>query len=466
MFMCVDSQVRSGPERAPTATPDSAGAVAPILAGAGASVPNEHRRYGRPVAQQPVATREVVIVGAGPAGIAAGITARRLGLDAVVIDKARFPRDKTCGDGLTTGALRALDRLGFDVRELPSYARIDETVLVAPSGRQVSLPLPAADRGEFAGVVPRVDLDDALVAHARACGVEVREGVRVTEVSTDRDRDHVHLVLDHGERVAARWVIAADGHWSSVRRLVAPAPTGTDTPTDTPTDLGTWHAFRQYFRGVADPRLWVVFDADLLPGYAWVFPTGDGRANVGFGVLRDPDDGAPSGKRLAALWRDVLAQPVMRDILGPDAEPDESHRAWPIPASFDADRLAHGRVLFTGDAAGVVDPMTGEGIAQALDTGALAAQAIARDATPTAVTARYRRDVTRDLGIDLRFAGALQRLLRTPMGANAAIGAAALTPWTRRNFARWMFEDYPRAALLTPRRWHARMFEKPGAYAG
>jgi len=207
----------------------------------------------------------------------------------------------------------------------------------------------------------------------------------------------------------------------------------------------------------------VLFDADLLPGYAWIFPVGGGRANVGFGVLRDRRGGT-SGKQLAALWRDVVTRSHVCDVLGPSAEPEGAHRAWPIPANFDAARLASGRVLFAGDAAGVVDPMTGEGIAQALDTGAVAASAIAHDATPHAVATAYRRDVSRALGRDLRFASALQQVLRSRAGAEAAIMAASATPWTRRNFARWMFEDYPRAALLTPGRWNRRTFTPPGAY--
>ena len=96
----------------------------------------------------------------------------------------------------------------------------------------------------------------------------------------------------------------------------------------------------------------MLFDADLLPGYAWVFPVGGGRANVGFGVLRDRRAGA-SGKQLAALWRDVHRRDrAMREVLGPRAEPDATHRAWPIPARYDRARLASGRVLFAGDAAG------------------------------------------------------------------------------------------------------------------
>ncbi len=109
--------------------------------------------------------------------------------------------------------------------------------------------------------------------------------------------------------------------------------------------------------------------------------------------------------------------------------------------------------------------MTGEGIAQALETGALAVRAIAASpGDPDAVARRYRDAVDRALGRDLKFAALLQHILRVPLGARAAIAAASLTPWTRRNFARWMFEDYPRALVLTPGRWHRGMFSGPGAY--
>jgi flavin-dependent dehydrogenase len=197
-----------------------------------------------------------------------------------------------------------------------------------------------------------------------------------------------------------------------------------------------------------------------------VFPVGDGRANVGFGVLRDRHTDAPGGKALAAQWRTLADRPHLRRALGPDAQPEGTVRAWPIPAAYDGARLTHGRALFVGDAADVVDPMTGEGIAQALETGALAARAIA--ASPldaAAATRRYRGDVDRALGRDLRFAALLQHILRVPLGARGAILAASLTPWTRRNFARWMFEDYPRALVLTPDRWRRGMFTTAGAYS-
>jgi flavin-dependent dehydrogenase len=346
---------------------------------------------------------------------------------------------------------------------LPSYAPVTETVLVSPTGREVVVPLP--ERGAYAGVVTRMELDAALVEVARARGVEIREHAGVVDVRDDGAS--VTATLADGTTEQARWLVAADGHYSPVRRMLGTSDSdGTALgPALGPARGTNWHAFRQYFTGVDDRRLWVLFEEDFLPGYAWVFPVGDGRANVGFGVLRDPADDAPSGKALAAQWRTLADRPSVRRALGDRARPEGTHRAWPIPASYDRTRLVHGRALFTGDAANVVDPMTGEGIAQALETGALAVRAIAASPDDAdVVTRRYRDDVERTLGADLRFAALLQHILRVPLGARGAIAAASLTPWTRRNFARWMFEDYPRALVLTPRRWRRGMFTGPGAY--
>jgi geranylgeranyl reductase family protein len=394
-----------------------------------------------------IAHVDVLVVGAGPAGTAAAITAHRLGLSVACIDRAHFPRDKTCGDGLTAGALRALEALGVPVPELASAQPVDTAVVRGPAGRSVTLPLPTD--GHHAVVARRADLDAALVARARAEGIPVLEGHAVTGVEVRHDE----VRICHDTQVTrARFVVAADGHNSAVRRLVNP---------DHPVDLGTWHAFRQYFGGVEDRRLWVLFEPDLLPGYAWVFPLPGGRANVGFGVLRDA---STSGRALAARWRDLLNRPSVRAVLGPRAEPVDRARAWPIPTGFGARRATAGRVLFAGDAAGAVDPMTGEGIAQALESGILAGRAIAGGGPVAAVGARYRAALDRALGRDLRLAARLQRVLRTRAGTSAALALVDLSPWTRRNFARWMFEDYPRALLLTPERWSRGALSPPGAY--
>src|SRR5665647_3190735 len=130
---------------------------------------------------------DVVVVGAGPAGCAAAIVLRRRGLDVVVIDKARFPRDKICGDGLTTSALRELDDLGLDPADVPSWIQVHDVVVRSPSGHEVVLPLPR-DGGTYAAVSRRRDLDAALVAVARANGADIREGTALAAVSESPER--------------------------------------------------------------------------------------------------------------------------------------------------------------------------------------------------------------------------------------------------------------------------------------
>src|SRR5690606_31614252 len=130
-----------------------------------------------------------------------------------------FPRDKTCGDGLTAQALRLLERLGVDVRALTDCTTVREAVLVSPSGRRVVLPL--SPRGVTSAVVPRQVLDATLVAHACRRGVDVRTGAPLTALdglpAGHADEAGVCAQVD-GLGVVARHVIAADGHWSAVRR--------------------------------------------------------------------------------------------------------------------------------------------------------------------------------------------------------------------------------------------------------
>ncbi|CAN5649533.1 geranylgeranyl reductase family protein [soil metagenome] len=398
-------------------------------------------------------TADVVIVGAGPAGAAAAITLAEAGRRAVLVDKATFPRDKICGDGLTTGALRLLERLGVDHEAIGSWTPVDDVHVASPSGRVATFPLPRG-RGAYAVVTRRMDLDAAIVDRARAAGATVVEGSEVVG-ATEQD-DRVTLTLADGSTVSAPYVIAADGMWSPLRKLLG---------TAVPGYLGEWHAFRQYFRntGPQSRQLWVWFEPDLLPGYAWSFPLPDGGANVGFGIQR----GAKiATKDMKALWPELLARPHIAAVLGPDAEPESRHQAWPIPARVDDITLAAGRVLWVGDAAAATDPMTGEGIGQALQTGILAAEAVLSGGPHDAgaVRACYEQAVARDLAADHKMSLLLIRALRHRRGARIAIRVADATPWTRRNFARWLFEDEPRAIAFTPRRWHRQFLSRDGAY--
>ena len=397
---------------------------------------------------------DVAVVGGGPAGAAAAITVARAGREVVLIDKARFPRDKCCGDGLTAAALRELEALGLSPDSVAGWQPVVDVHLRSPSGRVVDLPLPRGPgQGLFAVVAPRSTLDAAVLDLARAAGAKVLDGHALKGASPSAEG--VELVVVGLGTVRAPYVVGADGAWSPLRKALG---------AHQPGYLGDWHAFRQYFTGCGPLArdLWVWFDPDLLPGYAWSFPLPDGRANVGFGLERNDEFDA---HRMGELWPELLQRPHVREVLGPSAVPEAPHKAWPIPARVREVPLtaAGGRVLFAGDAACATDPLTGEGIAQALLTGRRAAEAILRGGH---VASRYEAAVRHDLFADHWLGKVLSHHgLSHRKGARIAIRAAGTSDWTRRNFARWLFEDYPRAVVGTPRRWRRGTLKAPGAYS-
>ncbi len=398
---------------------------------------------------------DLLIIGGGPAGAAAAIVANDAGLKTVVVDKAHFPRDKCCGDGLTANALRQLEKLGFDPSTVPSWKVVNEVVVSAPSGRNVTLPLPSGS--VFSAVARRAELDDELLKLAAARGADVRQNHELIKIEPN-DAAVVATVATQSDserqemEIKAKHVIAADGMWSPTRKMLG---------TNLEGYRGDWHAFRQYFTNVspqAQSQLMVWFEPDLLPGYVWSFPLGDGGANVGFGILR----GSKPIQAMKTLWPDILARPHISAAIGEAATPEAPHRAWPIPARLGALEPTSGRVLFVGDALAATDPMTGEGIGQALDTGMAAVEAIRTGSSQADV--HYRKWLDHNMQPDHNLAATLSGLLGKQRWVDLSLAAADFSGWTRRNFARWLFEDYPRAALFTPRRWRRGLFSSPGAY--
>ena len=395
-----------------------------------------------------------VIVGAGPSGTAAATLLAKAGKSVCVVDKATFPRDKCCGDGLTTLALRELEKIGFVPSTVASWKTIHSARLRSPSGREVEVPRPSG-QGQYAAVATRLDLDAALVEHARNAGAEIRENCEFLNITAENN--FAVISFTDGTSVTAQHVIAADGMWSPVRKSLGLLEEGY---------LGEWHAFRQYATNITGPAqngLYVWFEPDLLPGYAWSFPLADGKVNIGFGVLRD-------GKRriqtMKHTWEDLLTRPHIVQTLGEGFTLVDRHTAWPIPANITSAVLHHRNVMFVGDAARATDTLTGEGIGQALLTGVLAAQAILDPASHSASesAAIYAKHARQHLAADHHMSSLLSKMLSRPLIARGAVRIVGLNNWTRSNFARWMFEDEARAVALTPRRWHRKFLKQRGAY--
>lgn len=337
------------------------------------------------------------MVGGGPAGAAAAYHLARRGIDVLVVDKATFPREKVCGDGLAPRGVRALLEMGVDPATEGGFTRVDG---LRVHGLGVRLDLPWPEVGEFPpyGLVrTRHDLDQLLLRRAEAAGARVWEGAEATGPALERGWVVGAMVRRDGteELVRASFAVACDGASS---RFAARAGVRRDPARP----LGI--AARRYFRVErGETRLfesWLqLWDGHrLLPGYGWIFPLGDGLVNVGAGLLNT-----------YRRFRDISARRVYELFLAQVASERGLTEAnavgpvlsGPLPMGMNRRPLAVPGLLVAGDAGGLVNPFNGEGIAYAMESAQVAAEllhdALVRDRPgvahlyPTVLRERYGR---------------------------------------------------------------------------
>jgi menaquinone-9 beta-reductase len=315
-------------------------------------------------------TLHVAIVGAGPAGSSAATFLAQQGARVTLLERNRFPRDKTCGDGCTPRALWMLERLGLGaLTSGTEAAAVDSVYSISPGGVKLKARIPPRLFGGKACVIPRQVLDERLVRRAVQAGAELREGVRVEGL--EWDDTGVLLRCREGESLRADVVLGCDGSPSVVRRALG-AP-------DFPEHEGAF-AVRAYYEGVrlSHPRSLALFwEEELLPAYGWIFPLPDGRANVGLGMRADQL--AASRAKLPELMERFCASPhVAAELNG--ARRLGRVKGHHLPYGSFAHHTTFNRALLLGDAAGFVNPLTGEGIEFALESGAFAAESVAEAA--------------------------------------------------------------------------------------
>lgn len=367
-------------------------------------------------------TADVIVVGAGPAGSTAATYLARAGVDVLLLEKTTFPREKVCGDGLTPRGTKQLLALGIDISG-PEWIR-NTGLRVIGGGITLELPWPTlADFPNFGVSRTRKDFDELLADTAVAAGARLHQGVSITDPI--RDERTGRIIGVSGKRgkepitFHAPLVIGADGNSTRIATGM-----GIHRREDRPMGV----AVRRYYRSEqrshdelleSHLELWDRTDPaqpQLLPGYGWIFPLGDGTVNVGLGMLSSSKAFRGTNyRKLLQTWLD--GTPEEWGLREENAIGKVGSAA--LPMGFN--RTPHYRdgLLLIGDAGGMVNPFNGEGIAYAMESAAIASGAVLQargrgDAGREAALAGYITAMRSHIGAYYRLGGAFSTLIGKP----------------------------------------------------
>ncbi len=367
---------------------------------------------------------DIIVAGGGPAGSTAALIAARAGRRVVLIDAAMFPRDKACGDLIGSYAIGELRRRAIELDVIDQTEPLSGAFVFAPDGTRFGATLGIrAARRLGARVIPRRIFDALLVAAAIQAGAAFVQARVVTAV-----RDAYGAVcgvqLTDGTALRAPITIGADGWGSAVARTL-------EIPPRRPAEIGI--AARVYIENVSEAgtemRFYVGRRGD---GYGWIFPLGNGVANVGLGFVR----GEPGSGDLGAAFARFLERPELRG--GREAG---ARLVWPIPFGWRTTPVHGAGIMLAGDAASLASPLSGSGIHTAIASGALAADvalwALARGDYSAASLQCYERRL-QPIARRLQVERALHAAVGTSSGAQQALNVARWIPGAGRVAAPWL----------------------------
>jgi geranylgeranyl reductase family protein len=351
-----------------------------------------------------------IVVGAGPGGSAAAAFLAQKGWRVLLIDKATFPRDKVCGDFISPRSLRVLQALGCShAIERAAPNRLNAASLYLNGEKITAGKIPqVGNLPDYGYTLPRLRFDEIVFRQAQASGVETIEACEVKDLTFSKTGVEV-IAQKEGKpyRFNSRLLIGADGAHSTVARILgAPVHNSKNTII----------ALRAYFDGVRgdSQQADLFFDASYFPGYAWIFPLGNGRANVGLGMAQDVYKNHDINLRQRMLdW--IEYDPIARQRLE-GARMDGRITGWPLNTYRSSGGNFFERVLLIGDAASFVDPINGEGIHTALESARIAAQvadeALKADDFSSAFLARYEKEWRAAFDLDLRTADFIVTIIK------------------------------------------------------
>ena len=352
---------------------------------------------------------DVVIAGGGPAGASAAARLVDKGYSVVLVDRHTFPRDKVCGDFVGPAGLAELAALGISgLDEFRTSNLIHSAALFLDGKTLIEQPLPIVEGLPAHGrVIPRITLDHWLWQAALARGAQPLQGHKVESYESHADGISIKLTGGKTKSLRARLLLAADGSASAIaRQLSGEKPDRRDRIV----------AVRAYYENVSGPmdRCDLLFCGDSFPGYYWLFPTGPKTANVGLGMVLETLP--PTTSRLADLLDELVQRdPVLQERLG-SARQVGTTVGWPLMTYNRARPVIANRLLLLGDAAGLINPINGEGIQYALESGRWAAdaasRALAADRLDVAGLAGYETVLRERMDYDMALAGLIVTVIR------------------------------------------------------
>ncbi|MBI3587781.1 NAD(P)/FAD-dependent oxidoreductase [Candidatus Micrarchaeota archaeon] len=324
---------------------------------------------------------DAIIVGGGPGGSSCAAFLSQMGRKVLLLDKANFPRDKTCGDGISGKSLRALKELGVTDRiERAPHGKITGVTFSSPDGTVIDIPLSKStesnpEKIEYGYCARREVFDAILFENAKKLATRTLEGFTVTDLVWEGEGTGARVVGVKGTaktggemEFRGNVVVGADGANSVVAAKVGVKETDA---------AHLCSAIRCYYNGVAGMKgnIELHFFNELLPGYFWIFPLENGMANIGAGmIMRDMQRKKISLKD--AMFRAIESNPLVKERFKDAKMVPNTLKGWNLPFGSKHWK-AHGNGwVLIGDAASLVDPFTGEGIGNALVSGKLAASAI------------------------------------------------------------------------------------------
>lgn len=388
---------------------------------------------------------DVAVIGAGPGGSAAAHYLAQQGKDVLLLDKSDFPRDKTCGDGLTPRALHVLADMGILGEAEQAGFRVNGIAVYARRGASLQAPIPQhPDFPNYLLVVPRLRLDDIIRRRAVQSGAQFESPVRVMAVAPDADGVHIEAETNGSPvRYRAQVAVAAIGANMGMLR-----------------DIGLLNykprpivAVRAYYEGMhgLDDRIQAHFERVPMPGYGWIFPTGPDSANVGLGMWRE--QAAASGSLRTAL-NDFLEGTRLKPIMA-GARLAGAIKSYPLRIDFTTAPTYGQRILLVGEAAGLVSPLTGEGIDFALESGKLAAEflgrAFAAGSFERGALAGYDRLLRRNFQSIFRSLGYLRRVYVNPLLMDRIVRVCERVPEVKQQFVGILMGQQHPLELLRPR---------------